>query len=467
MRSSEHWPVAALEDVAEIQTGLSKSATRRGDFVRLPYLRVANVQDGRFDLSEVKEISVPKDLVERFRVRSGDVLLTEGGDFDKLGRGAVWRGQIKDCVHQNHIFVVRPHPQKLDERFFALQTQGPRGRAYFQSCAKQSTNLASVNSTQLRQFPAVLPPLPEQRKIADILTAWDDALEKLDALIAAKERRKQGLMQQLLTGRRRLNGFTGKWGQTTLGNLLQESRIKGSHGRVARKITVKLYGKGVVAKQERMSGSENTQYFIRHAGQFIYSKLDFLNGAFGIVPKSLDGFESTLDLPAFDVVTSCDARWLLAHVSRLEFYTRQAGIAAGGRKARRVNPNEFLALSVCVPKKAEQRAIAAILDTCDDELRLLRAQRTALDQQKRGLMQKLLTGKVRVMTLERPDIECGDSAPLCSASLGSRSYDLLGSQESGRRGGLTKSGAEAPHSIPNGVEISQPITRQNCPGARV
>jgi type I restriction enzyme S subunit len=199
MKKVSHWHYASLEDVAEIQTGLSKSTSRQGEFVTMPYLRVANVQDGHFDLSEVKTIEVPKESVERFRVRPNDVILTEGGDFDKLGRGAVWRGQIKDCVHQNHLFVVRPDPKQLDVRFFAYQTQGPRGRAYFQSCSKQSTNLASINSTQLKQFPTALPPLPEQRKIADILSTWDEALETLDALIAAKDHQKQALMQQLLS----------------------------------------------------------------------------------------------------------------------------------------------------------------------------------------------------------------------------------------------------------------------------
>jgi type I restriction enzyme, S subunit len=129
MKNEAHWHIVSLEDVAEIQTGLSKSSSRQGEFVTMPYLRVANVQDGHFDLSEVKDIEVPKDSVERFRVKTGDVLLTEGGDFDKLGRGAVWRGEIKDCVHQNHVFVVRPNLKKLDERFLAYQTQGPRGRA--------------------------------------------------------------------------------------------------------------------------------------------------------------------------------------------------------------------------------------------------------------------------------------------------------------------------------------------------
>jgi type I restriction enzyme S subunit len=243
---------------------------------------------------------------------------------------------------------------------------------------------------------AALPPLPEQRKIANILTTWDEALETLDALIQAQEQRKKALMQQLLTGKTRVKGGKGKWKKTRFGEWLTESRIPGTDGSTARKITVKLYGRGVLPKQDRLVGSENTKYYVRKTGQFIYSKLDFLNGAFGIVPENLDGYESTLDLPAFDVSPSADAKWLLYYVTRPEFYTQQLGAAAGGRKARRVNPSEFLAMKIHAPDLDEQQRIAAILDTADQQLTLLRAQRTALDQQKRGLMQRLLTGKIRV-----------------------------------------------------------------------
>lgn len=115
------WEVARLEDVAHIQTGIAKNQNKiqdTQDTVELPYLRVANVQDGYLDLSEIKTISIHKDKVNRYKLEVGDVLLTEGGDFDKLGRGAVWEGQIANCVHQNHVFAVRPSNKIVLSSFY-------------------------------------------------------------------------------------------------------------------------------------------------------------------------------------------------------------------------------------------------------------------------------------------------------------------------------------------------------------
>ena len=130
-----------------------------------------------------------------------------------------------------------------------------------------------------------------------------------------------GLMQQLLTGKRRFPGFSEKWKFKQIETFLTESRISGTDGAQAKKLTVKLYGKGVIPKSESRAGSESTKYFRRKAGQFIYSKLDFLNGAFGIIPDELDGYESTLDLPAFDFNESVDPDWFLSFVIREEFYS--------------------------------------------------------------------------------------------------------------------------------------------------
>lgn len=390
------WPSVSLEDVAKVQTGLPIGKVVNGNSLKLPYLRVANVQDGYLELSEVKEVIVSANDAERFRLQHEDVLMTEGGDFDKLGRGCVWNSEIANCLHQNHVFAVRTNREKLLPYFFANYAASPIGRSYFLGCSKQSTNLASINSTQLRQMPVPLPPLPEQRAIAAVLSAWDRAIEQTTALIAAKERLKQGLMQQLLTGKRRFKEFTKPWEKKSFSAFMTESRVRGSNGDEARKLTVKLYGKGVVAKSEARVGSQATQYYRRSTGQFIYSKLDFLNGAFGIVPSVLDGYESTLDVPAFDIIEKMDSRWFVAFVSREAFYENHLGLANGGRKARRVNPNDFLAINVPIPENDEQAKIADAVDTFDREIKLLRQVLLATRVQKRALMQKLLTGEVRV-----------------------------------------------------------------------
>jgi type I restriction enzyme S subunit len=160
---------------------------------------------------------------------------------------------------------------------------------------------------------------------------------------------------------------------------LKESRIPGTSGDTARKITVKLYGKGVFAKQENKPGSENTSYYKRKAGQFIYSKLDFLNGAFGIVPDDLDGYESTVDLPCFDF-TSIEIHpdWFLYFVSRRDFYSYQGGLGNGGRKARRISPDDFLELEIDVPPLPEQKKIAEILSGVDRLISLLDKKETVL-----------------------------------------------------------------------------------------
>lgn len=390
MTLPEGWKKKCLEELGAIQTGVAKNDGLTGRLVEVPYLRVANVQDGHLDLAEIKTISIPEEKLSRYRLQFGDVLLTEGGDFDKLGRGTVWRAEIDPCVHQNHVFVVRTHPE-LHPEFLSMLSGSGYGKAYFQSCSKQSTNLASINSSQLRAFPVILPPLPEQKAITSTLATWDTAIEKMERLIAAKERRFLALVDRLITRPVR----AGTWDEVLVGSFLDESRIQGSPGDRAKKLTVKLYGKGAVPKSEVRQGSESTQYYVRRAGQFIYSKLDFLNGAFAIIPPELDGYESTLDLPAFDVSDKVSADWLLYFFSRPEFYESQVELARGQRIARRINPSDLLSSKIPLPPLKEQRRIVGILDLAKSENQITSRQLDLLRRQKRGLMQKLLTGAWR------------------------------------------------------------------------
>lgn len=168
------WDVQPLSECANVQTGIAKGRTvKPQDAIEVPYLRVANVQDGYLDLAEVKTIALRRHEQQRYALQKGDVLLTEGGDFDKLGRGFIWDGQIENCVHQNHIFAVRPDTSRISSEFLAYQSQSPYGKRYFLSVAHKTTNLASINTTKLKAFPVLLPPKGEQRDIVAACSAVD------------------------------------------------------------------------------------------------------------------------------------------------------------------------------------------------------------------------------------------------------------------------------------------------------
>ena len=194
------WPTVELHEVAQVRTGVAKGKKGLKEPVELPYLRVANVQAGHIDLSEVKTIEVEASYVERYALQAGDVLMTEGGDFDKLGRGDVWLGQIEPCLHQNHVFAVRPDLAQLNPHYLAEYASSEQGRKYFLACAKRTTNLASINSSQLKAFPIPLPPLETQAEIAAIAASVNAKIKLLEAKRREQEKLKRGLMQKLLTG---------------------------------------------------------------------------------------------------------------------------------------------------------------------------------------------------------------------------------------------------------------------------
>jgi len=190
------WPEQRLGDIAAVVSGVTKGR-KFGDkpTVEVPYLRVANVQAGHVDLSVVKTIEVLPQDVQQLALQSGDVVLTEGGDFDKLGRGALWEHDIPNCIHQNHVFRVRLDKSIALPEFFVTYLQAGKAREYFIRCAKKTTNLASINMTQLRNLPVVLPALQAQQSFVNRFrdvrsiqsqqsTATGKAQATFDALLA-------------------------------------------------------------------------------------------------------------------------------------------------------------------------------------------------------------------------------------------------------------------------------------------
>lgn len=193
------WEVIELGKLAEIVSGVTLGGNRPANGVEIPYLRVANVQDGYLDLSEVKTIRATPEQITKLALRKGDVLMNEGGDFDKLGRGTVWNEEITPCIHQNHVFRVRPRTDKLLSDYLAYWTQSEFGKRYFVLNSKQSTNLASINSTQLHKFPVAVPDTYEQTHIQTIMKTVDDKSSDLGVESLKLAKQKSGLMHDLLS----------------------------------------------------------------------------------------------------------------------------------------------------------------------------------------------------------------------------------------------------------------------------
>lgn len=201
----KEWEVKLLGALAEIVSGVTLGAKGEiSDEIEVPYLRVANVQDGYLDLTEVKTVRVSRSQFEKLQLRYGDVLMNEGGDFDKLGRGSVWQEEIKPCIHQNHVFRVRPKDSQLRSCFLAFWSQSEMGKKYFVLNSKQSTNLASINSTQLNRFPVALPSSIEQERIETRIAALNGYADSLVQEFDNLYQQKSGLMSDLLTGKVRV-----------------------------------------------------------------------------------------------------------------------------------------------------------------------------------------------------------------------------------------------------------------------
>lgn len=202
------WRKTQLRHCATIKSGitLGKSYSKDTVLIERPYLRVANVQGGYVDLNDLATIEVTPDEDLKYRLHSGDVLMTEGGDRDKLGRGCVWHGEIEPCLHQNHVFAVQTNETILLPEFLKYLTASDVGRSYFDVTAIKTTNLACTSSSKVLAFTIPLPPIEEQIEIVSFIKKRSLELNKLimkkELLVQELESYKKSLIYEVVTGKR-------------------------------------------------------------------------------------------------------------------------------------------------------------------------------------------------------------------------------------------------------------------------
>lgn len=379
-------------------------------------LRLSCVTGGRFDPRDLKTPQNGQAARLGVAAEHNTILISRSNTPNLVGESAYVAGDHPSAFLPDTLWLLRP--KKKDEvsmPWLGYMLRSGQYRRLLQRIASgTSQSMKKIQKGSFLGLHAATPPVTEQRKIAEILTTWDEALEKLDALIAAKDRRKKALMQRLLTGKRRLPGFDKSEGQTEsdkfgiwpadwshahIGDIAREVTHRNKNGDALPVLSCTKH-RGLVRSEDyfgkRVFAEDTSGYRVVRRGEFAYATNHIEEGSIGYQDLCDAGLVSPI-YTVFKTKSGVDDRYLFRILkSPLLIHLYQVNTSASVDRRGSLRYKEFAKINIWLPSEEEQSAIADVLDTCDAELDLLRRQRDALDHQKRGLMQRLLTGKIRV-----------------------------------------------------------------------
>ena len=398
------WDVLRVKDAGAVQAGRQRSP-HFTEGKLYSYLRVANIYDGYIDSSGVKQMMFTKEEFHRYHLRNGDILLNEGQSLDLVGRCAKYMGAPPNCCFQNTLIRFRPNGLIQDDfcqiLFAHLQKSGA-----FAKIASQTTSIAHLGVSRFANLQIPVPTIAEQTKIAKVFTAWDAVIDKTRKLITATQNRKKALMQQLLTGKKRLPSFglpAGKrqifpqgWKALRAKELFITRMKKNCENEPVLSVT---QGSGVVYREmldRKIDNSSNnlSSFKLVEPGDFIISLRSFQGG---LEYSKYKGIVS----PAYHVIRpikKIDENFYKYLFKSSDFIGQLAIAVIGIRDGKQINYSDFSFLYLPYPPVKEQKAIGELLMAADREIFTLDRNLSVLEKQKRGLMQKLLNGEVRVKT---------------------------------------------------------------------
>jgi type I restriction enzyme S subunit len=395
------WEIIKLRKlIKRLESGTSVNcngeAKNKGD---IGILKTSAVTSGSFLPDEIK-IPIPSEIHKlKIHIKRNRLLICRKNTPELVGSCVLTDKDYSNVFLPDLLWQSVPNNEKEhDIQFLNLLLNTNKYRWAIRSSANGSSlSMINISKESFLAISIPLPPLPEQQKIAAILSTWDQAIEKLERLIEAKEERKKGLMQGLLTGRVRVTGFSGNRERVKLGDILKEvKKPPVTNPSDFELLTVKLYCKGIEATGKYPSPTINGRpYHFREPGELIIGRQNFHNGGFGIMPEFGKKMIASNAISSFLPKKNVNLSWLVYYFSNPNFY-RKVGVIIGGTGQKEISRKEFNQIAITIPPMPEQKAIVAILTKTDQEIDLLKQKLEALQAQKKGLMQQLLTGKTRV-----------------------------------------------------------------------
>ena len=398
----DDWDVTTVGAEFHIQLGKMLD-TEKNVGVPKPFLGNRSVQWGYFDLADIGQIRLTPADIQRFRLRKGDLLVCEGGE---VGRAAIWNQAVDECYFQKALHRLRPKGGYNVALMVSL-LQRLANTGALQNYVTQ-TSIAHLPKDKFETVPIPSIPLVEQKPIADALSDADALIESLDQLIAKKRQIKQGAMQELLIGKRRLPGFSGEWENLLIediadvktgpfGSALHESDYVQSGTPI---ITVEHLGEfGVTRQNLPLVSDEDCKRLSAYAvksGDIVFSRVGSVDRN-SLISESESGWLFSGRLLRVRV----DKERVYAPYLSFQFHTqsfKQLVLAvAVGQTMASLNTRILKNISVTLPSLAEQTAIATVLSDMDTELAALESRLAKARQIKQGMMQELLTGRIRLL----------------------------------------------------------------------
>ncbi len=382
----EEWEVKRIKDIGTVVTGITPSTSDMENYGN-EYLFVSPVDlsGNKYIYNTQKKLSSKGYKLSR-QIPTGAILFTcIGSTIGKMGVAI----SPLTCNQQINAIICNSNVNN-EYLFYELSNR-----------AKQIKLLAGeqavpiVNKSDFENIRILLSPLSEQQKIAEILSTWDKAIEKQTQLIEKLELRKKGLMQQLLTGKKRLPGFSGEWKKVKAGLLFGSSSIRSNKLEPLLSVT---QDKGVVPRdmletRVTMPNGDLSSFKLVDVGDFVISLRSFEGG---LEYSKYRGIVS----PAYTVLkkkTDLSDVFYKVYFKSNDFIQRLAVAVIGIRDGKQISYSDFCYIKIPYPSLQEQNAIANVFVSCDDEILLAKQKLNHFQQQKKGLMQVLLTGKKRVI----------------------------------------------------------------------
>ena len=386
----QEWEVKFLGDLlSRCANGLTYDVSITSG---IPVTRIETISTGEINYAKVGYIPNESGY-EIFRMQKGDILYSHINSLSQIGKVAYYKGD-KEIYHGMNLLLLRAN-ESLDKQYLYYTLLTDHMRHMAQVIAKPAVNQASISTSDLKRVKIAVPPLAEQRKIAEVLGVWDEAIEKQARLIEKLALRKRGLMQRLLSAKLRLPGFSEPWKTHKLQELFTE---RNETNRTDLPLLSITGDRGVILQTESekrdTSNDDKSKYKRIAKGDIGYNTMRMWQGR-----SALSGLEGIVS-PAYTIVvpnTDVDGYYMsvLFKQPRLiyDFWTHSQGLVGDTLNCKY---RDFGQVHICCPPLAEQKAITEVLTAADREIELAKEKLERLRRQKRGLMQQLLTGKKRV-----------------------------------------------------------------------